>query len=106
MPYHHPLRLPLGPAFNGNTAVILLSFILAAGFLLVILSCALWANWLPLLVGKLLRSSFWFTKKLIYENQPSHLSSRRSLTGYALAVPRPTTSPQNTTLPISILAAS
>ncbi|KIR24707.1 hypothetical protein I307_03949 [Cryptococcus deuterogattii 99/473] len=51
MPYHHPLRLPLGPAFNGNTAVILLSFILAAGFLLVILSCALWANWLPLLVA-------------------------------------------------------
>ena len=32
-------------------AVILLSFVLAAGFLLVILSCALWANWLPLLVG-------------------------------------------------------
>lgn len=29
-----------------------LSFILAAGFLLIILSCALWANWLPLLVGK------------------------------------------------------
>lgn len=35
-----------------RTAVILLSFILAAGFLLIILSCALWANWLPLLVGK------------------------------------------------------
>lgn len=33
-------------------AVILLSFILAAGFLLIILSCALWANWLPLLVGE------------------------------------------------------
>ncbi len=32
-------------------AVILLSFVLAVGFLLVILSCALWANWLPLLVG-------------------------------------------------------
>lgn len=33
-------------------AVILLAFVLAAGFLLVILSCALWANWLPLLVGE------------------------------------------------------
>jgi hypothetical protein len=33
-------------------AVILLSFVLAAGFLLVILSCALWSNWLPLLVGE------------------------------------------------------
>lgn len=32
-------------------AVILLSFVLAVGFLLIILSCALWANWLPLLVG-------------------------------------------------------
>ena len=31
--------------------VILLSFVLALGFLLIILSCALWANWLPLLVG-------------------------------------------------------
>jgi hypothetical protein len=35
-------------------AVILLSFVLAVGFLLIILSCALWANWLPLLVGALL----------------------------------------------------
>lgn len=33
-------------------AVIFLAFVLAAGFLLVILSCALWANWLPLLVGE------------------------------------------------------
>jgi hypothetical protein len=33
------------------TAVILLSFVLAVGFLLIILSCALWQNWLPLLVG-------------------------------------------------------
>ena len=32
-------------------AVILLSFVLAVGFLMIILSCALWANWLPLLVG-------------------------------------------------------
>jgi len=32
-------------------AVILLSFVLAVGFLLIILSCALWANWLPLLVA-------------------------------------------------------
>jgi hypothetical protein len=31
----------------------LLSFVLAVGFLLIILSCALWANWLPLLVGAL-----------------------------------------------------
>lgn len=33
------------------TAIILLSFVLALGFLLVILSCALYANWLPLLVA-------------------------------------------------------
>ena len=33
------------------TAVILLSFVLAVGFLLIILSGALWSNWLPLLVG-------------------------------------------------------
>ena len=32
-------------------AVILLSFVLAVGFLMIILSCALWHNWLPLLVG-------------------------------------------------------
>jgi hypothetical protein len=31
--------------------VILLSFVLAVGFLLIILSCALWSNWLPLLVA-------------------------------------------------------
>ncbi|KAG2157120.1 vacuolar protein sorting 55 protein [Suillus clintonianus] len=35
----------------GLKTVILLSFVLAVGFLLIILSCALWANWLPLLVG-------------------------------------------------------
>lgn len=35
------------------TAVIALAFVLAMGFLLVILSCALWNNWLPLLVGEL-----------------------------------------------------
>jgi hypothetical protein len=34
-------------------AVILLAFVLAMGFLLVILSCALWGNWLPILVGEL-----------------------------------------------------
>jgi Vacuolar protein sorting 55 len=38
---------------NNITAVILLSFVLALGFLLIILSCALWQNWLPLLVGPL-----------------------------------------------------
>lgn len=32
-------------------AIILLSFVLALGFLLVILSCALYANWLPLFVA-------------------------------------------------------
>ncbi|KAJ4487928.1 vacuolar protein sorting 55 superfamily protein [Lentinula aciculospora] len=35
----------------GLKTVILLSFVLAVGFLLIILSCALWHNWLPLLVG-------------------------------------------------------
>ncbi|KAF9052653.1 vacuolar protein sorting 55 [Panaeolus papilionaceus] len=35
----------------GLRTVILLSFVLALGFLLIILSCALWSNWLPLLVA-------------------------------------------------------
>ncbi|KAK7693418.1 hypothetical protein QCA50_002986 [Cerrena zonata] len=35
----------------GIKTVILLSFVLAVGFLMIILSCALWANWLPLLVA-------------------------------------------------------
>jgi len=35
----------------GIKTVILLSFVLAVGFLLIILSCALWQNWLPLLVA-------------------------------------------------------
>lgn len=39
------------PPSNAALAVILLSFVLAVGFLLIILSCALWQNWLPLLVG-------------------------------------------------------
>ena len=34
-----------------SSAVILLSFVLAVGFLMIILSCALWSNWLPLFVG-------------------------------------------------------
>ncbi|KAL6309255.1 vacuolar protein sorting 55 protein [Sparassis latifolia] len=38
-------------AVAGIKTVILLSFVLAVGFLLIILSCALWANWLPLLVA-------------------------------------------------------
>jgi len=37
---------------GGVLAVIFLSFMLAVGFLLIILSCALWSNWLPLLVGE------------------------------------------------------
>jgi len=35
----------------GLKTVILLSFVLALGFLLIILSCALYLNWLPLLVA-------------------------------------------------------
>ncbi|KAI0703610.1 vacuolar protein sorting 55 protein [Cytidiella melzeri] len=35
----------------GIKTVILLSFVLAVGFLLIILSCALWGNWLPILVA-------------------------------------------------------
>jgi len=38
-------------AAAGLKTVILLSFVLAVGFLLIILSCALWSNWLPLLVA-------------------------------------------------------
>ncbi|PPR08103.1 hypothetical protein CVT24_010564 [Panaeolus cyanescens] len=41
----------LKPQSAENVAVILLSFVLALGFLLIILSCALWQNWLPLLVA-------------------------------------------------------
>jgi hypothetical protein len=48
--YNH--RCGLAHWFNNKLiAVILLSFVLAVGFLLIILSCALWSNWLPLLVG-------------------------------------------------------
>ncbi|KAF8238646.1 vacuolar protein sorting 55 superfamily protein [Tricholoma matsutake] len=36
---------------SGLRTVILLSFVLAVGFLMIILSCALWHNWLPLLVA-------------------------------------------------------
>lgn len=39
------------PFLSQTVAVILLSFVLAVGFLMIILSCALWSNWLPLLVG-------------------------------------------------------
>jgi len=35
----------------GLKTVILLSFVLAVGFLMIILSCALFQNWLPLLVA-------------------------------------------------------
>ncbi|CAL1704448.1 unnamed protein product [Somion occarium] len=35
----------------GIKTVILLSFVLAVGFLMIILSCALYSNWLPLLVA-------------------------------------------------------
>jgi len=38
-------------AHAGLKTIILLSFVLALGFLLNILSCALYANWLPLLVA-------------------------------------------------------
>jgi hypothetical protein len=44
-------RLNFTTISNSLVAVILLSFVLAVGFLLIILSCALWQNWLPLLVG-------------------------------------------------------
>lgn len=39
------------PQLVHRPAIILLSLVLALGFLLVILSCALYANWLPLLVA-------------------------------------------------------
>jgi hypothetical protein len=37
--------------FSLSLAIILLSFVLALGFLLLILSCALFGNWLPILVA-------------------------------------------------------
>jgi len=47
--------LLISRTFTGNNqslaAVILLSFVLAVGFLMIILSCALFSNWLPLLVA-------------------------------------------------------
>lgn len=46
-------------------AVILLSFVLAVGFLMIILSCALWKNWLPLLVGALLNTPVHFWRFLM-----------------------------------------
>lgn len=45
------LGLALSEMPAGLRTVILLSFVLAVGFLLIILSCALWQNWLPLLVA-------------------------------------------------------
>jgi len=48
-----PVTLTLTTMAAGLKTVILLSFVLAVGFLLIILSCALWANWLPLLVALL-----------------------------------------------------
>ncbi|KAI0818739.1 vacuolar protein sorting 55 protein [Irpex lacteus] len=38
-------------AHAGIKTVILLSFVLAVGFLMIILSCALFGNWLPILVA-------------------------------------------------------
>lgn len=50
---------------DSGVAVIFLSFMLAVGFLLIILSCALWNNWLPLLVGEQHpRSSSWVLRWL------------------------------------------
>jgi hypothetical protein len=46
---------PLSKYYDGMAAglktVILLSFVLAVGFLMIILSCALYSNWLPLIVA-------------------------------------------------------
>ncbi|KAI9253850.1 vacuolar protein sorting 55 [Phascolomyces articulosus] len=39
----------------GLRTIIALAFVLAIGFLLVILSCALYYNWWPLLVGKVIK---------------------------------------------------
>ncbi|KAJ8700121.1 Vacuolar protein sorting-associated protein 55 [Pleurotus ostreatus] len=44
-------NLILAAMAAGLKTVILLSFVLAVGFLMIILSCALWHNWLPLLVA-------------------------------------------------------
>ena len=43
-----------------SLAVILLSFVLAVGFLMIILSCALYSNWLPLIVGGFKTTPFRF----------------------------------------------
>ncbi|KAL1921834.1 uncharacterized protein VTP21DRAFT_10476 [Calcarisporiella thermophila] len=44
------LNNPFISFFNNYLAIIALAFILACGFLLVFLSCALYKSWLPLLV--------------------------------------------------------
>ena len=67
--------LPLSVMFTDKRlAVILLSFVLAVGFLMIILSCALWANWLPLLVGEYLYSEAIYG--ILIPRQPSRSSWR------------------------------
>ena len=72
---------------------------------MIILSCALWANWLPLLVGastEVLEYFSWTDK----EYQPLHLFLRHYQTLYSLTV-EATTSPPTTKAPVqSTLAAS
>lgn len=48
----HCLLIETADDKSAAAAIILLSFVLALGFLLVILGCALFGQWLPLLVGK------------------------------------------------------
>ncbi|WFC94567.1 Vacuolar protein sorting-associated protein 55 [Malassezia brasiliensis] len=50
-------------AAGGIHTVIFLSFVLALGFLLVILSCSLWANWVP----------FWSTVAFVLAPAPNAL---------------------------------
>ncbi|KAG6890679.1 hypothetical protein C0995_005051 [Termitomyces sp. Mi166 len=49
--FHYLLKTESLTMPAGLRTVILLSFVLAVGFLMIILSCALWHNWLPLLVA-------------------------------------------------------
>ena len=88
-------------------AVILLSFVLAVGFLLVILSCALWANWLPLLVGACSVSRYPSSLAEGAQSQPSLSSSRPSRTPYSPAA-EATTSQRNTMArgPLTLAASS
>lgn len=61
-----------------HLAVILLSFVLAVGFLMIILSCALWHNWLPLIVGMPLYHLYTYLLRCSIQNYSPNVCTRTS----------------------------